>query len=521
MKRLGMLLLTTLALLAGCGERPQPVPLRTIPFTDVNPYGVNIFLDREVEEWKMRRELQMIKDAGIGFVKQAIPWQEIEPERKGEFVDTKFGKPSWDKYDKRIDLINEFGLQAIVRLDSPPNWTRKDNSQPQAPPDNLADYGDYVYAVIDHLKAKGIRYYQIWNEPNIFQGWGRTPDPAAYTALLKVAYTRAKQADPNAVILSAPLAITLEHSDHNMSDLDFLQRMYEAGAKNYFDILSANAYGLSAPPTDPASPDKLNFQRVTLQRQIMEANADSGKPVWFDEFGWNASPADMPADKLIWGRVTEQQQADYTRDAIHMARTQWPWVGVINLWYFRQDGTTYSPSDSAYYFRMVNPDFSPTPLYVEIQRETASLKIASPGEYEVTDPALQPSDDGKISANWQLRLDPRARGGTYLASKRPNATMIITFRGSSIRLKTITGPDSGIAYVTIDGSSTAPNKLTRTSEGKAYVDLYSSQRQYGQAQLIADGLSYDKHILQLTVSGTKNQASQDLYVYVDGFVVGA
>src|SRR5579872_1888890 len=100
-----------LVLLDSCGERPKPVPMRTVPFTDVNPYGVNIFLDREVEEWKMRRELQMIKDAGIGFVKQQIPWFEIEPERKGEYVDTKFNKPSWEKYDKRIDLINEFGLQ--------------------------------------------------------------------------------------------------------------------------------------------------------------------------------------------------------------------------------------------------------------------------------------------------------------------------------------------------------------------------------------------------------------------------
>lgn len=508
-------------LLSACGgERPKPVTLRTVPFTDLNPYGVNVFLDREVEEWKMRRELQMIKDGGIGFVKQAIPWQEIEPERKGEYVDTKFSKPSWDKYDKRIDLIDEFGLQAIVRLDTPPNWTRKESAPPQAPPDNLSDYGDFVYAVVSHLKGKGIHYYQLWNEPNIFPGWGRTPDPAAYTQLLKIGYKRAKEADPNAIILSAPLAITLEHSDRNLSDLDFLQQMYDSGAKGYFDILSANAYGLSQPPTDPASPDKLNFQRVTLERKIMEANGDGAKPVWFDEFGWNASPADMPADKLIWGRVTEQQQAEYTRDAIQMARTQWPWVGVINLWYFRQDGTTYSPSDSAYYFRMVNPDFSPTPLYAEIARETSALRLAQPGEYAATNPALQPSDDGKITANWQLRLDPLGTDGSYLASNKPSATMLITFRGSSIRLKTITGPSAGIIYASVDGSFTIP-KLKRTPAGKAFIDLYSPQRQYGQEQLIADGLSFEKHVLQVTVSGTKNAASQDVFAFVDGFVVGA
>jgi polysaccharide biosynthesis protein PslG len=516
-----LLLAAAASLLAACGERPQPLPLRQIPFTDVNPYGVNVFLDREVEEWKMRRELQMIKDAGVGFVKQQLPWFEIEPERKGEFVDTKFNKPSWEKYDKRIDLINEFGLQAILRLDAPPNWTRKDNTNPQAPPDNVADYGDFVYTVVNHFKGRGIRYYQIWNEPNIFLGWGKQPDPAAYVELLKTGYQRAKEADPNAVILSAPLAITLEHSERNMSDLDYLQAMYADGAKDYFDILSANAYGLLLPPTDPPDPNKLNFQRVTLQRKIMEDNGDAAKPVWFDEFGWNASPADMPPDKLIWGRVTEQQQADYTRDAIHLARTQWPWVGVINIWYFRQDGTTYSPADSAYYFRMVNPDFSPTPLYAEILKETPSLRIAQPGEYEETDPALQPSDDGKITGNWQLRQDPRASGSTYLASNKVQATMLITFRGTSIRLKTITAPNAGIVYVTLDGSSTSLNKLRRNTDGRAILDLYSPQRQYGQEQLIADGLSFDKHVLQITVSGLRNPAAQDAFAFIDGFIVGA
>jgi polysaccharide biosynthesis protein PslG len=516
------LLLALSLLVPACGERPRPLPLRTVPFTDVNPYGANVFLEREVEEWKMRRELQMMKDAGIGFVKQEIPWFEIEPERKGEFVDTKFNKASWDKYDKRINLINEFGLQAILRLDAPPNWTRKDNSLPQAPPDNFADYGDFVYTVVSHLRSKGIRYYQIWNEPNIYPEWGnKPPDPAGYVRLLKVGYQRAKEADPNAVILSAPLAITLERSSRNMSDLDFLSGMYAAGAKDYFDILSANAYGLSLPPTDPPDPQKLNFQRVTLQRTIMENNGDSAKPVWFDEFGWNSSPADMSVDKLIWGRVTEQQQSDYTRDAIRMARKQWPWLGVINLWYFRQDGTTYGPSDSAYYFRLVNPDFSPTPLYAEIAREAPPLRLAQPGEYEETDPALQPSDDGKISGNWELRLDPQASGRTFLASNKPRATMLITFRGTSIRLKTITAPNAGVVYISIDGSSTMPNKLKRNNQGIAVLDLYTPQKQYHQDQLIADGLSFDKHVLQVTVSGLKNAASQDAFAFVDGFVVGA
>jgi len=105
---------------------------------------------------------------------------------------------------------------------------------------------------------------------------------------------------------------------------------------------------------------------VTLQRKIMEDNGDAAKPIWFDEFGWNASPADMPPDKLIWGRVTEQQQADYTRDAIQLARSQWPWVGVINIWYFRQVGSI-PQNDSSYYFDMVDPEFNEEAVYAAVR----------------------------------------------------------------------------------------------------------------------------------------------------------
>ncbi|MGH2365336.1 MAG: cellulase family glycosylhydrolase [Chloroflexota bacterium] len=519
--------LTVLALvilaLPACGSHPAPVPLRTIPLTDVNPYGVNIFLDREVEEWKMRRELQMIKDAGIGFVKQEIPWLEIEPVQKGQFVDTKFNKPSWDKYDKIVNLINEFGLQAIIRLDQPPNWSRHDNSDPNAPPDNLNDYGDFVYDVVHHLRSKGIRYYQIWSEPNIYPNWGnQPPNPAAYTQMLKIAYQRAKEADPNAVILSAPLAITLETSSRNMSDLAFLQAMYDAGAKPYFDVMSANAYGLGLPPTDPADPNKLNFQRVQLLHDVMVKNDDAAKPVWFDEFGWDAPPPDMSAQTdpyhLEWGRVTEQQQADYTRQAIALARS-WPWVGVINIWYFRQDGTRDSPADSEYYFRMVNPDFSPTPLYAAVQHLSQGLQVAHPGQYQETNPALQTSDDGKISSNWVLRGDAQASGGYYYASNIPHATLIITFDGSGLTLDTLKAPDGGIAYVTVDGSSSAPDKLARQADGKAYINFYAPKPEYGQQVPVIDGLGSGKHVLQLTISGERKAPSAGSFAYLDAFTV--
>ena len=75
--------------------------------------------------------------------------------------------------------------------------------------------------------------------------------------------------------------------------------------------------------------------------------------------------------------------------------------------------------------------------------------------------------------------------------------------------------------MSIDGSSALPNKLRRNADGRAVLDLYSPQRQYAQNQLIADNLSFDKHVLQLTVGGLRNPSAQDAYAFIDGFLVGA
>src|SRR5207244_1593933 len=99
-----------------------------------------------------------------------------------------------------------------------------------------------------------------------------------------------------------------------------------------------NAFGLGSPPEEPANPGALNFQRVVLERAVMEKNGDAGKSVWINEYGWNAAPPSMPDSRLIWGRVTEDQQADYTIRGIDYARAHWPWAGVTSIWFFRQVG---------------------------------------------------------------------------------------------------------------------------------------------------------------------------------------
>ena len=353
--------------LASCAQETPPAP-HTLPFTNVDPWGTNVFLHKEVETWKKQQTIKMVQEAGITWVKQQFPWEEIEQPRKGQYFDTKYNQGTWDKYDEIVKLAEAANLQLIVRVDRPPAWARADKSRPESPPENFEDFGDFVSALVTRYKGR-VKHFQLWNEPNLGEEWTGKPDPAAYVRLLRLGYQRAKEANPDAVILSAPLAITLEQGPIHLNELDFLDQMYQAGVKDAFDVLSANAYGMDRPPADPPSKNVLNFRRVELLRQVMEKNGDGNKGIWFNEYGWNAAPKDMPKEAQIWQRVTDKQQADWTVEGVRRAQHDWPWAGVMCTWYFRQVGDI-PPTKAEYYFRLVDTDFQPRPVYDAIKRAT-------------------------------------------------------------------------------------------------------------------------------------------------------
>lgn len=492
-------------------EPPTPQRLAN---TDLNPYGANLFLEREVENWKRDKTLKMASDAGLDWVKLHFPWEEIEPVSKGDFFDPATHSSSWDKFDQIVTACEQYGLIIVARLDRPPKWSRSDNTLAEAPPDNYQDYADFVYAFVKHYRGR-IHYIQIWNEPNIYPEWGNQPvDPAQYVELLQLAYHAAKQADPSINVLCAPLAYTLgqPHPEPGkwiaMNDLDYLEGMYQAGAKNYFDIYSTNAFGFDKPPEDPPNPAVLNFQRVVLQRQIMEKYGDSEKAVWFNEFGWNAAPETMAADKLTWQRVSEADQAAYTIRAIQLARRDWPWAGVFMIWYLRQVGNI-SQDSADYYFRMVDVDFTPRPLYTAVQQAAKIRQPAGPGTYQETNPLV------RTTGAWQAVVDSQTSANAYMFTDQPSSAITFTFRGTHLELLTRRGPTDGVLQIWLDDK---PVSGLPQRNGISEINLAVDQAAFGWITLWR-GTNAGPHTVRLSLATPPPQQSPPSYLVLDAIRV--
>jgi hypothetical protein len=367
---------------------PQTDDSAVVAHAGVNPFGVNTFLQLEVEEAKRERQMQVLYEAGFRWIRQEFPWEDIEISAKGDYWDHKWDKDAWEKYDHIVDLANQYDVQIIARLSNPPKWTRvlTDTIGTRAPPDDLRDYGDFVETVVRRYKGR-IRYYQLWNEPNIYPEWGEQPvDPLSYTALLCEGYRRAKAVDPDVVILSGALAQTIDLSGRDLNDLIFLQRMYDAGAGDCFDILSTNTYLLWSAPTDHRMrPLVINYNRTEYIRDVMVRNGDAHKPIWISEMNSNAVPVGPAAESITgwgaYGQVSLETQAAWAPLAYERAQAEWPYVGVVNFWFFKP-ASDVDANQAYYYFRMLDPDFTPLPVYDAVKAYANQPPRMYPGTHQ-------------------------------------------------------------------------------------------------------------------------------------------
>ena len=313
--------------------------------------GVHTRLENEVEPWKIKKSLEMVRELGAPWIVEYFPWAFSEP---------KPGHYDFSHADLVVDHANRQGLTVIARLGLVPEWARpKDTTATYLDADAYQAFAEYAATFVQHFAGR-VQYVIIWNEPNLALEWGyRAPDPAAYTQLLCTASQAIRQANPDVMILAGALAPTVGEptGQLGMNDLEFLQGMYDAGAASCFDALAVHAYGLTFPPDDPPDPEVLNFRRVELLRQVMVENGDAGKPVHITEAGWNDHPRWTKA-------VRPAQRIRYTIRAYELSQT-WPWLQSVTMWVFR-----YPVPEKGFraYYTFVTSDFQPKPIYTEVQR---------------------------------------------------------------------------------------------------------------------------------------------------------
>ncbi len=271
---------------------------------------------------RLARDLDSIVASGATWVTVPVDWPSIE---------AKPGVYRWDEdgtggLDRTVRMARERGLSVYGVIAYSPTWARPAGcGSDKCPPSDPSSFARFAGLVAQRYAPQGVRTWQIWNEPNNYNAWAPKPDIAAYTELLKQAYTAIKRADPGAAVAAAGLSPGSTQADGGrISPYDFLTGIYARGGKGYFDVLAHHPYSFNG-GSHPLDGHPLNaYTQTVFLHELMAANGDGSKRIWGSESG---APTGTSADAVTESRQAELLDEYYTG-----------WQGTLT--FKRLDGST-------------------------------------------------------------------------------------------------------------------------------------------------------------------------------------
>jgi len=221
-------------------------------------------------------------DLKVEAIRLGFSWNWIELPKKGQF--------DWAGCDDLVSRSHDARIQILALVYESARWANG-NQPGNYPPLNDQDFSDFLKVLVARYKpggeyassqgwkdGYGIRQWEIWNEPNIHFGWEPRPDAAQYTTMLKGAYDAIKSVDPFAKVGIGGLSL----SEGPNNPFDFLQRMYDNGARGKFDAANIHPYVFTN-----MKPSHMSENILPL-REVMNSNGDQDVPIWVTEFGYRS-----------------------------------------------------------------------------------------------------------------------------------------------------------------------------------------------------------------------------------------
>ena len=291
---------------------------------------------------ELERNLDMIKAAGVGIVRDEYNWSTVE-QKKGEY---RIG----EDFLAYLRALEERNLLPQVVL-CYANALYDDNGYPVSP-EAVEAYTKYAEYVLSHLSARP-RIVEIWNEwdggcgMDPAKGKGKLED---YINLLKAVYPRLKAIDPDCIVLGGSFCST-----------GLLQQALEMGLAENCDAVSLHTYNYEE-VFSAAAPEEWYRRMLRVTENFKKRY---GIPVFISEMGY---PSHIGPKS-----VTEEAQADRLARLFLLGSTIEDIVNVT--WYdFQCDGDKYDSSEDN--FGIVKTDLTPKAAYFVLSDVAEFLKSA-------------------------------------------------------------------------------------------------------------------------------------------------
>lgn len=322
-------------------------------------------------------QFERMRAAGATYVRISVSWSSIAPggaTMPSGFVATNPYDPNynWSGLDSIVMAATDAGLQPIIEMQSAPIWAQGTaTTRPKDPggfrPDPSA-FRDFMTAAVerysgsDYAQLPRVRYWSIWNEPNLTtflspQVVGGKPyAPIMYRALINAAAGPIHSIPGNVVIAgeTSPYggpAVTRAKPLTFMENVLCVSEKYvkphwvyksSCSQRTRFDVWSQHPYTEGGPTRKGrlrgnVSLGDLGDMRMVLNTAIKAGHVNSSQKVglWVTEFSWDTKPPDP-------GGVSPQLEARWVSHALYVA-----WSAGVNVfsWFIVRD----LPFSTSYY----------------------------------------------------------------------------------------------------------------------------------------------------------------------------
>jgi hypothetical protein len=362
------------------------------------------------------REVALMQRSGVKWARVNANWGTLEHKGKGLMNAGAFAD-----LDYAVSRLRGAGIQVLMPIsDGVPYWASADPLKVEGRwnrryrPARYSDYADFVRYIAARYRPVGVNAYEVWNEPNTARMWPSGVSAADYAQMLKAAYPAIKQVHPGATVVTGGV---------NKNDYDFVEALYQAGVRPYFDAVAVHPYASGDPTrcwTDPTGRRAKNAMCAVAEvRSVMVANGDAAKPVWATEWGWSSSIAQYG--------VTNAQQADYVRKGLSEF-DRYPYV--THHFYYAMRNAFWSADDPASLegnYGLVRTDFTAKPALDAFRTQVAGDSSAQPP----TPASATSGASGAPTSTRTMRL--RSRTVTTLSARRAGravAALVARVRGA-------------------------------------------------------------------------------------------
>jgi hypothetical protein len=232
---------------------------------------------------RLGQRLDTLDRLGVDVVRFTLHWNEIE-RRQGRF--------RWRSSDRVLRGLRARGIQPVVTLLGVPGWANG-GRPPRFAPSRGREFAAFAAAAARRYPF--VRYWTIWNEPNL-RRWLEPTLPGTYVRrLLNPAYAAIHKVNRRARVaggVTGPRSNVL-----GMSPVDWLRGMDRAGARLDAYAHHPHPSGPSETPTSGgcfgARCKTITLANISLlQREVRRAWGGRVR-IWLTEWGYQTNPPDQ------------------------------------------------------------------------------------------------------------------------------------------------------------------------------------------------------------------------------------